>query len=86
MSLQEEVGCKTVFSLGGLQFLQSLKTDISLDCHPVIDSILEQLYLNCHSSEPTADLKQVLYQQQPLLSDDKEQNTVSGVNKTSSGE
>lgn len=60
-----EAGCKTVYSLGGLQFLQCLKSDIPLDCHPIIDAILEQLYTKCHSSEPELDTPtpQVVYKQ-----------------------
>ncbi|XP_067949549.1 rotatin-like [Watersipora subatra] len=61
---EEEAGCKTLFTLGGLQFLQSLKPDIALDCHPLLDSILEKLFVKCHDIASNETSQHIVYRKE----------------------
>jgi len=45
--MQEEVACSTVVSLGGVQTLQSLKSESPGECQTIIDEILGKVYITC---------------------------------------
>lgn len=54
---KEEIGAQTLFALGGVEFLQRLKADISQDCQLVVNDILEQVFIKTQHTHPeTAEL------------------------------
>lgn len=46
------MGAQTLFALGGVEFLQALKSDLSMECQPLVNDILEQIYIKCQQTEP----------------------------------